>query len=155
LSLFVVRHAKAGSRHDWAGDDDAERPLTKSGRRQADALAERLAGAGIGGLWSSPYVRCMQTLAPLAARLGMDVVADDRLAEGAPFEPVLSMLAQVPDGAVLCGHGDLIPELIAALDRRGTTLLARPDWRKAALWVLDEPDATGHVATATVEPPPA
>ena len=154
MSLFVVRHAKAGSRHNWAGDDDADRPLSKNGRRQADALAERLADAGVSSLWSSPYVRCMQTLSPLGIRLGMEVVADERLAEGASFEPVLDMLHEVPDGAVLCGHGDIIPNLIAALDRRGTTLLARPDWRKAALWVLDAPDATGHIATATVEPPP-
>ena len=45
LSLFVVRHAKAGSRRDWDGDDSL-RPLSKDGRRQADAVAARLARRG-------------------------------------------------------------------------------------------------------------
>lgn len=153
MSVFVVRHAKAGSRQDWDGDDTA-RPLSKSGRRQSDALSERLAAERVTGLWSSPYVRCMQTLAPLARALDLEVVAEPRLAEETPFERVLELLAEVGDGAVLCSHGDIIPELLQALVRRGTEVLTPPDWRKASVWILDAPDSTGHVATATCEPPP-
>ena len=104
------------------------------------------------GLYSSPYVRCMQTLEPLGAPLGLEVVADERLAEEAPFEATLELLAEAGDGAVLCSHGDVIPELIGALVRRGTELTTPPDWRKAAIWVLDTPDADGRIATARVEP---
>jgi 8-oxo-dGTP diphosphatase len=153
LSIFLVRHAKAGSRHDWDGDD-MERPLSKNGRRQADALAERLRGEPVTGLWSSPYVRCVQTLEPLGRALGLDVVAEKRLAEGTRLEDVLALLAEVPDGAVLCSHGDIIPELLDGLVRRGTTVRTVPDWRKGSMWVLDAPDADGHVATASSEPPP-
>ena len=153
MSIFVVRHAKAGSRHNWDGDD-TERPLSKSGRAQAAALTERLAKESISGLWSSPYVRCVETLVPLGARLGLDVVAEPRLTEGASLTGSLELLHDVPDGAVLCSHGDIVPELLDALVRRGTELLTRPDWRKAALWILSTPDADGHVATAAVEPPP-
>lgn len=154
MSIFVVRHAKAGSRQRWDGDDTV-RPLTEDGWRQAEALAARLAGEAISGLWSSPYVRCMQTLEPLGRTLGMPVVAEDRLREGTRFEAVLALLAELPDGAVLCSHGDVIPELLDALVRRGTRLLTAPEWRKASLWVLSSPDGDGHVATAAAEPPPA
>ena len=153
MSLFVVRHAKAGSRHNWDGDDEL-RPLSKAGRRQSDAIADRLAGEDVRSLWSSPYVRCVDTLVPLGLRLGLEVVAEPRLAEGGTFESALDLLHAVGDGAVLCSHGDVIPELIEALARRGTTLRTRPDWRKATIWILDAPDDDGKIATATVEPPP-
>jgi 8-oxo-dGTP diphosphatase len=153
LSIFVVRHAKAGSRDRWDGDDTS-RPLTANGWRQAQALATRLAGEAVSGLWSSPYVRCIQTLEPLGRAVGMPVVSEERLREGTRFEDVLALLAEVPDGAVLCSHGDVIPELLDALVRRGTRLVTAPDWRKASLWVLATPDADGRVATAAAEPPP-
>ena len=154
MALFVVRHAKAGSRDRWDGDD-VDRPLTPAGRKQSDAITERLAGEDIRSLWASPYVRCMDTLVPLGHLLGLDVVAEPRLAEGGTVETSLALLREVGDGAVLCSHGDVITELIQALARRGTKLLTPPDWRKATIWVLDTPDVDGTVATATVEPPPA
>ncbi|HEU4841651.1 MAG TPA: phosphoglycerate mutase family protein [Ilumatobacteraceae bacterium] len=154
MSIFVVRHAKAGSRHEWDGDDDTERPLTKPGRRQAAALAARLAGEQVTGLWSSPSVRCVQTIEPLAEVLGLDIVTDPRLAEGAALTGILELFHDLPDGAVLCSHGDVIPDLLDALVRRGAHVTTAPDWRKAAVWVLAAPDADGHVASAAAEPPP-
>lgn len=151
MARYVVRHAKAGQRRDWAGDD-RQRPLSKRGRAQADAVAARLAGAGVTGLYASPYVRCLQTLEPLGARTGHDVVGDERLAEGAAFEDALALLAEAGDGAVLCSHGDVIPELIAAVVRHGAEVTTAPDWRKASIWVLDgDGDA---ITTAAAEPPP-
>ena len=47
MPLYLVRHAKAGSRHDFDGSD-RDRPLTNSGRRQASALAVVPDGNGIG-----------------------------------------------------------------------------------------------------------
>jgi 8-oxo-dGTP diphosphatase len=154
VAVFVVRHGKAGNRDRWDGDD-VERPLSAAGQRQSDAIAERLAGEPIRSLWSSPYVRCMDTLVPLGRKLGLPVVAEPRLAEGVPFEATLELLRAVGDGAVLCSHGDVITELIEALARRGTRLLTPPDWRKGTIWVLTTPDGDGAIATATVEPPPA
>jgi 8-oxo-dGTP diphosphatase len=154
VSVFVVRHGKAGSRGDWDGDD-TERPLTKGGWRQAEALADRLAGEAVSGLWSSPYVRCVQTFEPLGRALDLEIRAERRLAEGTPFEEVLDLLGELPDGAVLCSHGDIIAGLLEALARRGTRIVTTPDWRKGTMWVLDAPDGDGSVATARVEPPPA
>jgi 8-oxo-dGTP diphosphatase len=153
VSIFVVRHAKAGSRHDWDGDDN-ERPLTKSGRRQSDEIARQLAAEPITGVWSSPSTRCVQTVEPLARAHGLDVIREPRLAEGAALHDVLTLLGEVPDGAVLCSHGDVIPELLDGLVRRGTHLVGAPEWRKGSVWTLDPPDTEGAVATARAIPPP-
>jgi phosphohistidine phosphatase SixA len=153
VKLFVVRHVKAGSRSSWNGDDIA-RPISKGGRKQAEALAVRLADEGISRLLTSPYVRCHQSLEPLGEVLGLPVVDDDRLAEGAPLDGALAVVAEAPDRTVLCSHGDVIPELIAGLVRRGMDLATHPDWRKATLWVLEGPGGDAGFTTAAVEPPP-
>jgi phosphohistidine phosphatase SixA len=115
-------------------------------------LADRLQKTDPTRLLSSPYVRCMQTLEPLAERTGLPVEAEPRLAEGAPFDAVLLMLAELVDGAVLCSHGDVIADTIDALIRRGLVIDGQPDWRKGSLWVI-EPDGAG-VLRARAEPPP-
>ncbi len=152
MSVYVVRHAKAGDRESWT-EPDFVRPLSTKGWAQARALADRLSDAGVTTLVSSPYVRCVQTLEPLAERLGAKVATDDRLAEGSAFTETLELLAEVGDGAVLCSHGDVVPDLIRALQRRGMLVETPADWRKATLWVL-ESDGDQFVR-GSVEPPPA
>ncbi len=149
--VYVVRHAKAGERRVWH-DDDVVRPLSRHGWRQAEAISERLARKGAGALYSSPYVRCVQTLEPLAARLGTTIVEDDRLAEAQPFEGMLELVAEVADGAVLCSHGDLIPETIQAFLRRGMELQGPADWRKGTVWVLKRKGE--RITKGKVWPPP-
>jgi 8-oxo-dGTP diphosphatase len=150
--LFLVRHGKAGERRLWQGDD-IDRPLSAKGWKQAEALADRLAEQPVSTLHSSPYVRCIQTLEPLAARLGRSIEADPRLAEEQPVTPVLALLAGAPDGAVLCSHGDIIPATIAALERDGLAIRSPADWRKASVWVLRR-NKHGAIVHATVWPPP-
>ena len=82
MTLYLVRHAKAGSRSSWDGDDRL-RPLTKMGRREAEGIADLLRDAPLERVLSSPYVRCTETVAPLAARRGLEVEEHDALAEGA------------------------------------------------------------------------
>ncbi len=149
--IYLVRHAKAGERRMWTGDD-LDRPLSKAGWKQAHALGKRLAKKGVGELVSSPYVRCMQTLEPLALTIGAAVRPDDRLLEDSPFEGVLDLIGEVGDGAVLCSHGDVIPATVEALLRRGMQLKTEPDWRKASVWILRRKD--DRVVSATVWPPP-
>lgn len=158
MRLYVVRHVKAGDRKRWGDAPDFERPISAGGLRQAEALAKRLADAEISRLISSPFVRCRQSLEPLGERLGIDVESDERLAEGQPLKDVLSLVAEVPTRTVLCSHGDVIPELVNALVRRGMELTTDPDWRKATLWTIRGPglDEDGELRfnTAKVEPPP-
>lgn len=150
--LYLVRHAKAGSRSEWVGDDHL-RPLSSKGRLQSESLADRLAPLATGELVSSPYLRCVETLQPLAARLESAVRSDERLAEDTGYVGALALLAELPDGSVLCSHGDVIPETIGALQRRGTAVLTEPDWRKASVWVLER-DGDGTITSATVWAPP-
>jgi 8-oxo-dGTP diphosphatase len=152
VPLYIVRHAKAGSRSTWT-EDDAVRPLTVAGVAQAEAIAESLASLAVGPCLSSPYLRCLQTLAPLADRLGLSVLPDDRLAEGAPFEPALALLEDVSDGAVLCSHGDLIPDLLDALVRRGMSADGLPTGvKKAAIVVVHR--ESGRFVRAEHRPAP-
>ncbi len=150
--LYLVRHAKAGSRSTWVGDD-RERPLNDAGRLQAAALATRLSPLVTGRLVSSPYLRCMETLAPLAAALSMTVEADERLAEETGFAGALTLLSTLPEGSVLCSHGDVIPDTMEALERRGCAFAGAPDWRKASVWVLGR-EASGAITRAAAWPPP-
>jgi broad specificity phosphatase PhoE len=160
MRSFVVRHVKAGDRSRWRGADN-ERPASKSGRAQAAAIADRLEPENVSALISSPAVRCVQTLEPLAERLGLKVEIDERLAEDSPLDAVLDVARSAPDRAVLCSHGDVIPELIEALVRRGMEVTTGRDWRKATLWVLDgsardrrRSDGEQLFSRAAVEPPP-
>jgi 8-oxo-dGTP diphosphatase len=150
--IYLVRHAKAGERRVWEGDDEA-RPLSKLGWKQSEAIAERLASKHVTSLYSSPYVRCMQTLEPLAERLDVEIEPERRLYEGEPFEPVLDLLGEVASGAVLCSHGDIIPAVIQALSRRGMEVETRPDWRKASIWVLKRKG--DRITKGKVWPPPS
>jgi 8-oxo-dGTP diphosphatase len=150
--IFLVRHAKAGHR-DPTVPDDTQRPLTPNGWNQAKALIEPLVEAGATDhLLSSPYVRCMQTLEPLAIRLDTNVIADDRLAEEQPLAPLLDLLVEVPEGSVLCSHGDMIPDVIAALQRRRCTIATEPNWKKGAVWALTRKN--GAFVSASAWPPP-
>jgi len=150
--LYLVRHAKAGSRHNFVGDDKL-RPLSPPGRRQAEAVGERLVKAGVQHFVSSPSLRCIQTLRPAAKAIGAKVDTDDRLFEGRPAAGVLDLLATVPDSTALCSHGDVIPETLDALVRRGCEITSIPDWRKASVWVLER-GSEGEVVSAEAWPPP-
>jgi 8-oxo-dGTP diphosphatase len=154
--LYLVRHAKAGSRHDFKGNDRL-RPLSANGRLQADAIATRLtpavAAAGVTTLVSSPFLRCIQTLRPLAKAIGASIETDDILGEGGDFHAVLAMLSMLPGGTAICSHGDVIPDTISALERRGCEFTSPPDWRKASVWVLERDD-DGEIVKAECWPPP-
>lgn len=151
MTIYVVRHAKAGSRSGWDGPDD-QRPLSKPGRRQADALADELAEAEPSRIISSPYVRCRQTVDPLAARLRLPVELSDALAEGAPLSDTRALLSKVGDEtAVLATHGDVIGWLLDDLARSGV-VLGDDQLEKGSTWILEL--EAGVVATAEYRPPP-
>ena len=151
MALYLVRHAKAGERLSGSRDD-ALRPLSKKGGRQASKLAERFHDIPVPRVLASPSLRCVQTVAPLAEAHGLGVVTTEVLAEGASFLDTIELLEAVPDHTVLCSHGDVIPETIAALYRRGMAIEGPEDWRKCTTWVLRRgPDG---FTSAVVWPPP-
>ncbi len=138
MRLYVIRHTAAGNRAAWGRPDDL-RPLSHKGRRQADAIADTLASAGITRLVSSPSVRCVQSLEPLAERLGYPVETDERLAEGSDGEDALALaeeLRQKADAVALCSHGDVIPDMLRILKTTTTRFREPLLWPKASTWVV-------------------
>ena len=115
FACYVVRHADAGKRGTVA---DEERPLSRRGRVQAEWIAETLADLGITRLLASPYVRCVETLEPLAALIDVEIEVSDDLGEGNGPAPVLALLDAADAPIAICSHGDVIGELLEALDER-------------------------------------
>jgi len=149
---YVVRHAKAGDRAEWTGDDRM-RPLSKPGQRQAEALAEMLEREPIDKILSSGYLRCMQTVEPLGTRRELPVEAVKELEEGAGGESVLRLMQKFHGAnVVLCTHGDVVEELLERLIAQGVVQRARANMEKGSTWVLEEKD--GKVTGAKYLPAP-
>jgi 8-oxo-(d)GTP phosphatase len=142
MTLLVARHGDAGDRAAWTGDD-RKRPLSASGRRQAEGLAKQYEGRPIERIFSSEALGCTATVEPIATARGLVVEEHEALAEGAPFDVIDRLLRQLADtDALLCSHADVIGAIVMALRRRGVHLGSDPSWRKAATWVIDTwPDA--------------
>lgn len=137
MSIWLVRHAKAGERSHWSGPDRL-RPVDERGEKQAHALAGLLEREVFARVLSSPYVRCVQTVEPLAARRGLAVEEHASLAEGAGSEAVPLLRDLAASGAVVCTHGDVIPALLDALAAEdGLPLPADARWQKGSAWVLE------------------
>ena len=121
MSVILLRHASAGDRETWTGDDRL-RPLDKRGHKQALSLRDQLLARGVKRVVSSPYVRCMQTVAPL----GLAIIPDERLAEGASVEDTLSLLRELEE-AVACTHGDVVWNVLGHMLKKGVAAVLDAD----------------------------
>ncbi len=79
MELVIARHALPVRIVDANGPADPQ--LSEKGLAQADKLAEYLADERIDAIWVSPMRRARETAAPLAAKLDLTPIVDDRLAE--------------------------------------------------------------------------
>jgi 8-oxo-dGTP diphosphatase len=153
--VYLIRHSHAGDSSKWKGDDRV-RPLSAKGFRQTAGITELLRFAGIERIVSSPYLRCMQTVEPLAEELGFKVEENQALAEGADTGSAEALLDEVSrTNAVLCSHGDIVPELLDRLLDRGVELIGGDveDVKKGSIWILEAED--GEVMSGTYQPPVA
>jgi 8-oxo-dGTP diphosphatase len=152
VSVFLIRHAKAGDRELWT-EPDHLRPVTKNGRRQAEALVRLLKDEDIKRVISSPYVRCVQTVEPLADDRGLPVEYDDALAEGAPLGATLTLLQEsARDAPALCTHGDVVENVIGYLEANAVPEADVRMGKKGSTWVLTPED--GKIVRAVYLPPP-
>jgi 8-oxo-(d)GTP phosphatase len=181
-AILLLRHAWAGDRAAWEGDDRL-RPLDAVGRAQAAAFADHLEASVPGGLGerpaivSSPLLRCVASVEPLAERHGVTVETDARLEEVAPPRRsrdgwsdapwlagrALALLDAVVERTgtdrtvVVCSHGDILPALLAAFaGRAGLAVpdgfdLTRKALPKGAAWWL----GPTRDALAAIPAPPA
>jgi 8-oxo-dGTP diphosphatase len=119
--VYLVRHARAGHRETWEGEDDSLRPLDERGQRQAEGLVGQLAERDFSRILSSPYTRCMQSVEPLAEARGLQVEAVDALAEGAGEAAALELFRSLDAPAVANVHGDLAGDLLDDTLKKGAT----------------------------------
>jgi 8-oxo-dGTP diphosphatase len=127
VPLILARHASAGRKADWAGDDFA-RPLDAAGEADASVLAGLLACfAPAARVISSPALRCTETVRPYAEGSGGTVEAEaclipygrspdfsSRTEQAGALRHLLSALVAQRRPVVLCLHRENLPEVLAA-----------------------------------------
>jgi 8-oxo-(d)GTP phosphatase len=137
MALLVVRHANAGRRSAYKGDDRL-RPLSARGRERALELVPQLTRYRPQRILSSPYVRCCETVQPLAESLGIPVESVDELAEGNAPAAIRLMERMAGESAVLCTHGDVATQLAESLVPPGTSAgRPTPKLQKGDVWVIN------------------
>ncbi len=119
------------------------RPLSPRGLAQAEALAPLLQGYRPQRILSSPYVRCCETVRPLAEVLDQPVESVDELAEGHGAEALRLMERMAGESAVLCTHGDVAVEVLDALAGKSSARV-RDSLRlqKGEVWVIQSTGAS-------------
>jgi 8-oxo-dGTP diphosphatase len=151
VTIYLLRHARAGRRSSWKGDDEL-RPLSKVGRRQAATLLDVLADADVQQIVSSPYVRCVQSVERLAAEREIEIDVADELREGAPLEDALRLFEKVSGHpTVLCTHGDIVEALLTHFKANGVKV-GKLRMEKGSVWAFET--RNGRVTKATYLPPP-
>lgn len=132
----MIRHAVAGVRNNSDPADD-QRPLDAVGHDQAQAIANGWTDHSIEAIYSSPAIRCVQTVEPLAAALGLTVEIAPELFEGASTARSMEFVRSFTGrNVVLCSHGDVIPDVLRNLEVGGTRLEGR-GCTKGSIWQLD------------------
>ncbi len=143
MRIVVVRHGEAESKRGWTGPDD-QRPLLPRGHRQAHRLDKVVGGDPPTRIISSPAIRCVQTVQPLADRHGVAVELDEALSTDAG-KAAADLCRQLVsnDGAgeddiiVLCTHREVLVDLLPRLSKdSGRKLGDRPPGAKGGAWVL-------------------
>ncbi|OZD66803.1 phosphoglycerate mutase [Rhodococcus sp. 05-340-1] len=149
MTVILLRHGRSTS--NTAGTlagRSAGVELDDRGREQAQAVADRLGELPVSEIVRSPLLRCEQTVEPLAAKLGLSPVVEDRLVEvdygqwtGRTIkellaEPLWKVVQQHPSAAVFPeGEG------LATVQQRAVQAVREHDARLAAqhgrdvLWV--------------------
>jgi 2,3-bisphosphoglycerate-dependent phosphoglycerate mutase len=102
LNIYVVRHCKAEGQSPSAN-------LTEEGYLQAELVAEFLHGKNIENIISSPFLRAIQSISPLAEKIQVKLHRDDRLSErilcGESSSNWLEMLRHTFTDLELCYEG--------------------------------------------------
>lgn len=150
VTLYLIRHASAGRRNHTA-PNDLDRPLDDTGRAQADAFAAwvQTNDISIDAVVSSAALRCQQTVAPLAHKLGLDVETRPGLLEGASTAASIDLVRNLVDrNVVACSHGDIIPDIVRVLEMSGMRVDGERLWHKGATWIIETEDSAFVHATA-------
>ncbi|MCB9858492.1 MAG: histidine phosphatase family protein [Phycisphaerales bacterium] len=124
MLAYLVRHAESLS--NIRQTDRLNEGLSDLGKRQIDALTDRLSAANVAAIYSSPFERCIASATPLATRLSLPI----------RIRPELCEFHQLPEGSERSHELETI-EVIASRHS-----IARPceDYNGQFLWApTDEP----------------
>lgn len=127
--LIVVRHAKAKPRSSWTRAE-GERPLAATGRRQAVAVSRLLEAWRPSWVVSSPWERCVQTVAPYLTSKDIKLKLADSITErNASRKPdkassTVEKLFDKRRPVALCTHRPVLPLVFGVLRRHMTKSLA-------------------------------
>jgi phosphohistidine phosphatase SixA len=152
-TFYVVRHGKAGNPDKWTGDDRL-RPLSKKGKKQAEDLVRLFKRLPVLDIYSSDYLRCVETVEPLAAARRLEIKRSPSLEFGSGLEGLGEFLAdRALDDTVLSTHGDIVFELVQDLVAREVVKAGEGGYEKGSTWVL-EVDEHGVAEKARYIPAP-
>lgn len=118
--VIALRHGKALARSDWDGAD-AARPLTDRGRAQARSIVGPLQAFGVRRIVSSDAVRCVETVTPLAKKLGRKIVRTEKISQDAwedghaDLRSVIGRRVRSGKAAVVCSHGPVLPGILSEI----------------------------------------
>ncbi|MFF2031853.1 NUDIX domain-containing protein [Arthrobacter sp. NPDC058192] len=118
--LLVVRHAKAKPRSSWT-KAEGDRPLAATGIRQAQAVGRLLRAWKPVRIVSSPWLRCVATIAPYAKAAEVKVKLNESLTEHrhnrSPHKTaaVVEGLFDKQRAVALCTHRPALPTVLKQL----------------------------------------
>ena len=119
-TLIILRHTKALERGDW-DDEDSKRTLDEQGLAQSELLIQHLEPFGIGEIYSSNYIRCVQTVTPLAQSRGLKITEIPNLNEetfNLDPERAISFanaVKQDEKNILICSHNPVIPTMLRGI----------------------------------------
>jgi 8-oxo-dGTP pyrophosphatase MutT (NUDIX family)/phosphohistidine phosphatase SixA len=165
FAIIALRHGKAVPPQSWDGPDST-RPLLQRGVDQALSVAPGIAAYRPAKLISSTAERCLRTISPTARVTGLEVREKTQLSQdayetgGSAVSKLVATRLRKSVTTVLCSHGPVLPQIIAAIARATGTPDSGPLQRAASLGTgeyavlhipVDHPE-TGIVAVEVHSP---
>ncbi|MCL4449467.1 MAG: histidine phosphatase family protein [Actinobacteria bacterium] len=151
MKVYLVRHALAVDQFVFKGDDE-RRPLTEKGKTQAQGLVALLDNIKFRSLLSSPALRCIETLEPLAKYKGAKIDIQPLLGLSAQPDDTLGYLVTLKHNVVACSHGENILGILEFLFSQKVAGVDKVRARKGSVWLLEIENHT--VISATYISPP-
>ncbi|RZL76448.1 MAG: phosphoglycerate mutase family protein [Rhodococcus sp. (in: high G+C Gram-positive bacteria)] len=134
--LVLVRHADAVATSAWTGLE-ADRPLSTLGDRQSVQLVAALADVELSVLFSSPTLRCRQTLQALSVARRLPIVDHPLLAADAPVGDLLAAFDRADDAALWCTHREVLEQLAGVATEHGAhRYLPTAKTAKGGAWIV-------------------